>query len=377
MRFLAAPLLFFFLACPLAFASSNTSPGSEQPPSAPDASTTVFARAVFSNGSPIASSSLVMLVRTNQSSTTYRMLTDPSGRVILSLKKGSYEVDSLLDLPSTPGVDFASTASLEVPSEGNATLIFYPSGSLAGRVLASGSPVPNALIRVSCPSSAFDYSRINGGVDAQAGEAGDFLFRALPAGTCIVSASAGSLAGSSEAQVSPGQVSSALVEMKRKAETEGSVGLLPILIACVGALALAAIWLYSRKRDGAAQGAPGASRHAKPGKSADKKEEEGIVAPAKQAPYRKADAQPEEEKFNANSPKAKAVLATLSDREREIVRFLFKCNGRAKRSQMQHKLLIPKTSLLRNLRSLERKNIVKLTPFGRNLLAEIEDSIFS
>ncbi|MEM4348556.1 MAG: hypothetical protein QXN37_03235 [Candidatus Anstonellaceae archaeon] len=60
----------------------------------------------------------------------------------------------------------------------------------------------------------------------------------------------------------------------------------------------------------------------------------------------------------------------------EITLFLLKSGGRAKRSQIQHKLLIPKTSLLRNLRSLERKNIVKLVSFGRNLLAEINQHIF-
>ncbi len=373
MRF--APLLFFFFLTSIAWASNISNQNSESPPNTPEVSTVVFAKAVYSNGSAVVGAPIVILARTNESDTVYRLFTDQSGGVILSLKKGSYEIDSLLDNPSTPGVDFASTASLAVPSDENATLIFYPSGSVAGKIIFSGSPVSGASVRVSCPFSAFDYSRINGGDSALAGEAGDFLFRALPAGTCVISSSAGQLAGSSEVQVSPGQVSSASVEVERKAEPEG-IGWLPILIVCVGALALAAIWLYSKKRGGAAQGASGAQK-AKPRKSARKRVEEGAVAPAKQAPYRKADAQPEEEKFNASNPKAAAVLATLSEREREIVKFLFKCNGKALRSQMQHKLLIPKTSLLRNLRSLERKNIVKLIPFGRNLLAEIQDSIFN
>ena len=80
--------------------------------------------------------------------------------------------------------------------------------------------------------------------------------------------------------------------------------------------------------------------------------------------------------FDAKSDKARAVLGTLSEREADIVRFLMSSGGKAKRSTMQHKLLIPKTSLLRNLRALERKNIVKLIPFGRNMVAELQRSLF-
>jgi len=308
---------------------------------------------------------LVILARGQSSDTVYRAITDNSGLVILSLQNGSYEIDALIDSPSTQGMDFASTTSLIVPSGGNATLIFYQAGSLAGKVLSDGAPVPGARVSVSCPSSAFDYGRINGGVTAQADEAGRFLFRALPVGMCVVSASTGELAGSSEAQVAHGQASSASIEIRKKAAAQDNS-----LLLLAGALAAAAIAIslyFFAPRKPKAREIP---TRAHSGETA----RQAKPSAAKAA---KKSAQPEEESgFDANSPKSRAVLATLSEREREIVKFLFKCNGRAKRSQMQHKLLIPKTSLLRNLRSLERKNIVTLTPFGRNLLAELEQSLF-
>jgi uncharacterized membrane protein len=309
---------------------------------------------------------IILLVRSANSTTVYRSLTDSTGRIIISLHKGSYEADAVIDLPSTPGVDAASTSAFQIPSEGNATLVFYPAGSLAGKIVKNGSLVAGAQVRVSCPSSAFDYERINGGKSVQAGQAGDFLFPTLPAGTCIVSANADSLAGSKQAGILQGKMSYVQIELEPKAESSSSLLAQAALIAAF-ALFFAALRTLkkpaiSKDKDAQAQGI---------------RRSFGQNEPSPQV----ASAKPKEEEMQAyalspDSPKAKAVLATLSEREREIVLFLFKNNGRAKRSQIQHKLLIPKTSLLRNLRSLERKNIVKLVPFGRNLLAQLEESIF-
>ena len=367
-------IIFSLLLLPLAFSVANVSALSEPPPAAPDVSSVIFARAVLSNGSAVSGLPLIILARGNDSSTVYRTITDSSGLVILSLQNGSYEIDALLDMPNTPGMDFASTAWFSVPSSGgNATLIFYPAGSLAGKVLSNNAPVPGARVSVSCPSSAFDYGRINGGVIVQAGDAGDFLFRALPAGTCVVSASTDGLAGSVSADVEAGRVMPVSVDVMRKAsppqpQTMDSAVAIAIAIAL---LALAAIAFFAWNNAGRKGRPQPAVRRG--GKRAGWKETGVKKRPAVQRPSRAISS---ESGLDAESPRAKAVLATLTEREREIVRFLFKSGGRAKRSQMQHGLLIPKTSLLRNLRSLERKNIVKLTPFGRNLLAEVERPLF-
>lgn len=366
MRFLAAALLFFLLFQSLALAANESSAvaanASESPPGAPDVQNVIFLKAVFSNGSIVQAYPVVLLARSNKSDTIYRTITDSAGKIILPLNSGNYELDALLDLPSTPGIDFASTTSLSVPSEGNATMFFYPSGSLAGYVQSEeGLPVAGARVRVSCPSSAFDYGRINGAVTVVAGEAGDFLFRALPVGTCLVSSSTDSLAGTMDVQVLAGQVASVSVGVKKKAP-EPMAGLTVLLLSALAILIAMAIVLYLLGRRKNAASAP------KPPPEYKKAEN-----PTHAKESKAGDAQ---FGFDPGSPRAKAVLATLSAREREIVKFLFRSGGRAKRSQMQHKLLIPKTSLLRNLRSLERKNIVKLTPFGRNLLAELEESLF-
>jgi len=268
-------------------------------------------------------------------------------------------------------------------------MIFYPAGSLAGSALDAGSPVSGAEVRVSCPSAAFDYSRINGGTTVQAGEAGDLLFRALPVGTCVISASKGNLAGSAEAQVLQGQTSSASLAMKTKSvQSDGSQ--LWIAGAAVFILLALAYFFATRKNGGKEQGkeaagqsVPLSTNGGSQGRSASKRARHpGKAAsahpkPAKPQVPASTMASSEKDRFDVSNPKAAAVLSTLSEREREIAVYLLKNNGRAKRSQLQHKLLIPKTSLLRNLRSLERKNIVELTPFGRNLLAQIDQSLFS
>ena len=358
MRFLAAAAILLLIMFPLAISAQNT----ELPPPAPEGiSGAVPAAAVFSNGSMAANLPITVLARTNGSDTIYRLITDPRGRFVLSLNPDTYQIDAILDYPETPGLDFASTSEIDTLHQGNLTLIFYPAGSVAGKALSGGSPVSGARVRVSCPSSAFDYERINGESQQLSDEAGGFLFRALPTGTCILSASTDSLAGSDEIEVNRGQVTISAVELSPRAS---QFGLLPAAAAVVLLVALAAAAFYFSQRNGprlSNQPPPSPpERHA--AKARAKKE--------KEKPHEQSSA------FDPSGPKAKAVLATLSEREREIVKFLLQCNGRAKRSQLQHKLLIPKTSLLRNLRSLERKNIVKLTPFGRNLLAQIEESLF-
>ncbi|VVC01240.1 Carboxypeptidase regulatory-like domain protein [uncultured archaeon] len=333
---------------------------SESPPGVPNQEGPVVARAVFANGSAVRDSAIVLLARSSESETIYRLITGSNGEFLLSLGAGSYDVDALLDYPGTAGIDFASTSALNPALGRNLTLIFYPSGSLSGKVLQGSSPVQDAKVRVECPSNSFDYGRINGVIEVRSGEAGDFLFRALPVGTCVVSASTDSLANSLAVQIAQGGSSSVSVELVAKAaQAKDNTAFVATAVAALAALIVFAYW-----------------RFGKPSKQAEATSREAAQPEAKKEHAPAREKIPEEEASKYDSAKVKAVLSTLSEREREITRFLLKSGGRAKRSTMQHKLLIPKTSLLRNLRSLERKNIVKLTPFGRNLLAEIIEPLF-
>lgn len=370
MRFLPAALfllIFILLALPLLRAAENET---ELPPSVPTTESPIIARAVYSNGSPVQNTALVLLARSGKSDSIYRLITDSRGSFLLSLGKGAYELDALLDNPGTPGIDFASTATLSAAANSNLTMIFYPAGSLSGKVLQGGSPVPNARVRVSCPSNSFDYARINGMAETDAGEAGDFLFRALPVGTCTVSASTDSHAASSDFEVAHGKSSSTVLEMKGKAVEIDTLILVAVVAGGI-AIILTALFFLRGRLFGGNTGVPMGYYDMRPSAPSSDPKKEGQPKAAASAQVEK-----EESKFALSNPKAKAVLATLSDREADIVKFLFKSNGKSKRSTMQHKLLIPKTSLLRNLRSLERKNIVKLTPFGRNLLAELDEQLF-
>jgi uncharacterized membrane protein len=309
---------------------------------------------------------ITITATSGSSSATYRLITGREGNFLLQLGSGEYQLNAVLDDMATPGADFASTTSLSVPSQRNLTIIFYPSGSVAATVLEGGAPVHDATVHVACASDWFDYGTING-ADLEAGQAGNFLFRALPAGTCVVSASTQMSAGSARLDVRQGTLSTVQVEIKRKALALSDIA---IVLGAIAAVMIIAYYLFtaSRKKP-AAQEARTEEKHLPKKITMQKKARKAL----------KAASMPEvpvSSSLDANSGKARAVLSTLSEREAEIVRLLFSTGGKAKRSTMQHKLLIPKTSLLRNLRSLERKNIVKLTPFGRNLVAELERSLF-
>lgn len=349
---------------------NGTLPNITSPPSIPSFNGLVFGHALQSNGSPLSSQPLFILARSSTSTTTYRLITDSGGSFLLSLEGQSYEVDALFDRPSTPGMDAAATASLDTSSEQNLTLIFWPAGSVAGTVLENGYGAKNATISVSCPSAAFDYGRINGGPIYTAGEAGTFLLRVLPAGTCVLGASQGGISGSEQVEVNEGAVASAKVNLLPKPSPPANQGIstqtLLLLAAIAIAVAIAAAWLKKKGRG------PPPSSIAKPKAKTQQSQHGGKRTQASKAkPDSQKMANPISSQQMVGSSKLSAVLPTLSEREGEIVKFLLGKNGRSKRSTMQHALLIPKTSLQRILRSLERKNIVKLTPFGRNVVAEL------
>ena len=138
MRFPCLIFIFFsiFLAAHV-HAEQNTS---ELPPSVPPEMGTVIARVIFPDSTPAANAPLFMLVRSGNSTSVLRLITDQNGQVLLSLGPGRFELDTLLDYYNTSGIDFASTASIDASTGQNATLILYPAGSVSGSVSLGGSP---------------------------------------------------------------------------------------------------------------------------------------------------------------------------------------------------------------------------------------------
>jgi len=331
----------------------------------------IYVTAMFPNGTAIASTPIFITVRTSDTHSDYHLVTGPKGEVLLVSEGKKAFADALLDNPSTSGPDYAASTELLSYSFQNATLVFYPSGGVVGRAEDSfGSPLFGANISVSCPTHSFDYGSISGGETT--GRGGEFSLRALPIGKCMISASKGELAGSSEIAVKQGEITSAKIVLASPAPPVPDAPIVKddygnwLLIGAAFILgAIAVAFFILQKKPHAIPTNPVARQT--PQAEAEKAEK-----PAKRNSSPKKQKAPHASQ-EPLSPQAQAVLNTLSEREREIVLFLFSSGGRAKRSQMQHKLLIPKTSLLRNLRALERKNIVKLTPFGRNLLAELGD----
>jgi len=374
MRFAPVFLAFFlFLSPALALAEDFSAAESATPPSVPQGVGPVAVKAVLANGSSPVGMPVTIIATSSSTAATYRLITGREGNFLLQLGSGNYQISATLDDMATSGVDYASSVALSVPAERNLTLVFYPSGSVAASVLEEGRLVPDADLHVSCSSDWFDHSAING-ASQRASDAGGFLFRALPIGTCVISASTQTAAGSVQVGVEHGKLSSAQIEMKPKVLALSDIAMLggAIVVAV-----LLAYHLYSTgKAKPVAQAASVRIEEKAPAAKKGKQKTRAAARPAAQHAEARAPLAHRASAFDAKSDKARAVLSTLSEREADIVRFLMSSGGKSKRSTMQHRLLIPKTSLLRNLRSLERKNIVKLIPFGRNMVAELQRSLF-
>ncbi len=373
MRFAPVFLAFILLLSPaLALADNASASESAAPPSVPQGAGPVAVKAVLANGSSPMGMPVTIIATTGGATATYRLITGREGALLLQLGDGDYQLSATLDDMATPGVDYASSVALSVPAERNLTLVFYPSGSVAASVLEGGKLVPGADLHVSCSSDWFDYSAING-ASQRASEAGDFLFRALPTGTCVISASTQTSAGSVQVVLEQGKLASAQVEMKPKALALADIAMALGALAVVAALAY---YLYSTGKAKPVQVAHAGEKAPASRKGRQNTRPKKMDARPAQHSEARAAAQHQASAFDAKSDKAAAVLGTLSEREADIVRFLMSSGGKSKRSTMQQRLLIPKTSLLRNLRSLERKNIVKLIPFGRNMVAELQRGLF-
>lgn len=310
-------------------------------PSLPKTENVLELRAFFANASPAAGMPVVIaLKKDGESQIAYRLITGMDGKVLLPLDVGKYFMACMIDNIETPGVDYATTAYFSIPKAEEMAAILYPAGSLAVDIVEEGKPVADADLRVSCTSDWFEHE--GKGSPVKSGPAGEYMFKALPVGTCIISASTMTSAGSANAEIRQGEISLLRIELARKSSFAEYFA---YLLVALFVLAVA-YYLSRRAVGGAGKGEP------------ERPKEEGVA------------------KGGGAGAKAEAIISTLAEREAEIVKFLLACGGKAKRSTIQHKLLIPKTSLLRNLRSLERKNIIKLVPFGRNLVAELQQKLF-
>lgn len=291
-----------------------------------------------------------------------------SARVLLD--SGKWSVVGDVDDLGTQGKDLASYSEITVAGDSNFTLYFIPVASANIQTVDSqGSVVPNAGVSLSCVKlDEGKVASMNGQQELRTDANGLLLVRYVPTGPCVVSASQDSSVGSQSINLLKGQFVSLKSTLGGSLRKNG----LGLEIA-VAAIALVAIAAYAGLRHFGYD----ATFRRREGRETAREEAmhgEAAVEP-RAATHEEKKSEGEEEFFGkiAVTEKMRGVLKTLGEREKKIVRLLVKNGGAMKQAKIYNTLLIPKTSLVRTLRSLERKNILKLEPFGKTNSVSLTD----
>ena len=263
-------------------------------------------------------------------------LIDNDGLSRYELKAGNWELEAVLDDQRTPEADyFVRTVFLIEPENfvTNLSVFTTPVGSLEGTVIdRANNRISGAALEFSCKSDQHSAYPI------ETNQFGAFSADLVPEGKCRVSAAYEGKVGTEEVKVIRGELVDVTVNLDRSIISSRSnywfigSGVALLLIAIVG------VFIWKRK--------PKPKTHAEPSP-------QPIVEEKK------------EEKKEELNPRARDIMATLSENEVAIVKFLLGNNFESTQAKMRNALGIPKTTLARAFLSLEEKKVLTVEKIGK------------
>ncbi|MFH0973405.1 MAG: hypothetical protein V1817_01300 [Candidatus Micrarchaeota archaeon] len=368
-NFFVASAIPLFLACIAFTACFAAFCAAEAPPEPPSGSfaLTLYAK-TLNDSQPIAGRTVVYTLRDayDGSKMLFSRTTAADGAAIVYVDAGKWFLHAEID-SSNARADYAAVMTLNVSRDANHTVYFQRVASASGSVTdEANESVADARVEVSCLQGFYELQALNAETSARfesanalrADASGSFLLKFVPVGMCRFTAtvpSAGNESVSQLVEIKAGELAHVSLKIKRRPSAIASNLVWLALLAL--ALILVA-WFgreYLRKRGETR------AKEAKP-------EKRSVPASATAS----ATASAVEEKLKPTS-KMRNVMNALNERERRIVEVLIASGGKLKQSKVYRETLIPKTSLARALESLEKRNVVRLTPEGNSQLVELTD----
>lgn len=271
----------------------------------------------------------------NGKTTSYFLEKDETFRI--NLAGGDYKASFLLNRPSTEGADYYGDSELEFKDSLIKFIYLYPVGSLEGFVKDRlDNVIANANLKFECNEIILiDYPE-------KTDKYGSFSVSAVPVGNCKIYSSYRDQVGTQEMEIVAGNKTKVTLKLDQILVTEKPAWpeYLPaalVLIVIMGAILF--YFLYFGKKRASKKNEISAASH-----------------------------QPEQ-----LSTRTKDLMITLRDNEKKIINFLLEENKPVYLSRIHHKTGISKGSLFRNLRSLERKNIINSFMEGRVRKIKLSD----
>jgi len=355
----------------------------ETPPQPPTGSIALaFYAKTLRESQPLASRIVVYELRNveNGKKMLFSGKTADDGSTTAYVDAGNWFLHAEIDFPETRGSDYAAALTLNASRDANQTIYFQRVTSASGSVAwDDNESIANALVEVRCLQDFYELKELNAETSAlfeaanalRADASGSFLIKFAPVGACTFTATApgaGNESASALVDLKEGELANIALKIKRKTIAPSFSNQL-VWLALLALALLVVAWSgreYLKKKK------------APYGKTAEKETEAKKEAEAKAARWRgetraeKPGQAAGQEKLKPTK-KMRNVMNALNERERRIVETLIANDGRLKQNKIFRETLIPKTSLSRALDSLERRNVVRLTPDGNTQLVELTE----
>ena len=351
-----------------------------------------------------------------------------NGISYLLLDSGMWNGYVEVDYSQTPAADYFSQTSFSVSTDANRSLQLYEIASAHLIVKdKEGRLVPNAQVSVEClHQSTFAGNQTYFTLTGTTGNDGSILLDRIHAESCYISVTKDKFASVEAVKLTSGQLLEKTVSLTQEVGTGFDLAfLLMVSIVILLAVLLIIFYIYGKekkkmdahkhehekkekaharlhdehlllKKEHEAQKkqvhevkkaqkmlvnvVKKAARDSTRMKAQEKKETAHAVPSEAQAHSSLSHVtqtvlatNPQPSSSPVYPKKLENVLNTLQERERKIVELVFANKGQMKSSKIRHELLLPKSSLSRMLRALERKNIISISPFGNSMAVRLQD----
>jgi uncharacterized membrane protein len=259
----------------------------------------------------------------------------------LNLENGDYNFKVLVTDQKTEGYDYYGEDYLQVGSSLIKIIYLYPVGSLNGFIKDKlDNVISEAELKFECNKAIqIDYPH-------KADHFGSFSLDYVPIGNCKVYGSFENNIGVKEIEVKKGDNNYVKIKLDQVLVFSKKTNELPLTLLSILAVLIFILLLFKK-------------RIAKTVKSINKNQKQQTKEVS-------------EKKQNLGQ-RGKDLFQTLRVNEKKIVEFLTQHSGSTYLSKIHHKTGISKSSLFRNLESLERKNIVETAREGKIRKVKLTD----
>ena len=274
-------------------------------------------------------SSIVVTLKINDR--VINQFLDKDGILAVKLGNGSYLAEFKLDNQSTEGMDYYFNGNINLENNKVNEIFVYPVGSVRGLVKDNlDNVVGNAKLKFECSASDI----LN--PPKESDDFGSFSIDYMPVGSCRIYANYRHGNGFADIIIAPGSLNNAEIKLDKSIVFQETN-----LWLISGVTVIILILLFALKNKIGNLLKNSTIKHSKNNKSSEIKSTLKL------------------------EKRAIDIMETLTDKQKEIVKFIFENEGKTTQSKIYNELGIPKASLFRYIQSLELKKIIEVKKIGK------------